>query len=142
MEYFSQEAPMNSLTKPPFLLTWVMPARLISFVTITVLACLPSDGLAIQICPFRQLTGIPCPFCGIMRSLSSCLHLELTKGVGYHPLGPLVLVCLLSVMWSGGLDVKVARKSLNLNSNRVQIALLGLFIATWIVRLTILAGDS
>lgn len=37
-------------------------------------------------CPFRAATGIPCPSCGITRSIDSLLHLRLGESLYYHPL--------------------------------------------------------
>jgi hypothetical protein len=42
------------------------------------------------ICPFLTVTGLPCPFCGLTRSLLSLLQGELLKAFWYHPLGPVV----------------------------------------------------
>jgi hypothetical protein len=42
------------------------------------------------ICPFLTITGLPCPFCGLTRSLLSLLQGELLKAFWYHPLGPVV----------------------------------------------------
>lgn len=126
---------MNSLTKPLFLLTLVMLTRLVSLATIAVLACLPSDGLTSGLCPLFQLTGIPCPFCGLTRSISSGLHGELGRSIAYHPLGIAVLVYLVAIAWSGKMMLKIGRLNINLTSNKVQLVTLGVFFVTWIVRL-------
>jgi hypothetical protein len=118
-----------------------MLARLMSFTIVAVLACLPSDGLEMQSCPFLHVTGIPCPFCGITRSLSSFLHLEFAKSVSYHPLGLPVLACFAMVIWSGSVHVNIARFNLDLTSNRVQITVLALFFVIWFIRLGLSSGD-
>ncbi len=48
-----------------------------------------------NLCGFRALTGIPCPACGITRSVVCCCHLRLGDAVAYNPVGPLVVGLLL-----------------------------------------------
>lgn len=64
-------------------LTYRLPAG----TAITLSAALPSDGLGIAFCPFLALTSLPCPGCGLTRSLSSLLHMEVLKSWHYHPVG-------------------------------------------------------
>jgi hypothetical protein len=40
------------------------------------------------LCPFRLLTGLPCPGCGLTRSVVALAHADLTAAVHLHPLGP------------------------------------------------------
>jgi hypothetical protein len=42
------------------------------------------------ICPLLTFTGIPCPFCGLTRSLLCLLHGEVAQAFWYHPFGPVV----------------------------------------------------
>lgn len=58
------------------------------------LAGLPS------LCFFRNVTGLPCPGCGITRAVVSCAHGDLVHAIAYHPLGPLVFLTLLAVALS------------------------------------------
>jgi hypothetical protein len=44
-------------------------------------------------CPLRELTGVPCPFCGMTTSVSATVELDLLGAVGANP-GGLVLVAL------------------------------------------------
>ena len=37
-------------------------------------------------CPFRNLTGIPCPGCGMSRAWFAFLRLELADAFRYHPM--------------------------------------------------------
>ena len=48
---------------------------------------LPSDGAGVIICMFKRIFSLPCPGCGLTRSVSSILHGDLLKSWGYHPLG-------------------------------------------------------
>lgn len=37
-------------------------------------------------CPFRRVTDIPCPGCGLTRAWVECFHLDFLKAFQYHPL--------------------------------------------------------
>ncbi len=49
-------------------------------------------------CPFKMLTGFPCPGCGITKSLVYFYEGNLMKSISYHVLGPfVVLFCVLTI---------------------------------------------
>lgn len=52
---------------------------------------LPALGHPGPACPFRTLTGIPCPLCGMSTSVEDTLHLHLREAAGANP-GGIVLV--------------------------------------------------
>ena len=43
-------------------------------------------------CVFRSVTGIPCPGCGLARSVVTAMHGEVVKSLEYHRLGFVILV--------------------------------------------------
>ncbi|MCR4688385.1 MAG: DUF2752 domain-containing protein [Saccharofermentans sp.] len=45
-------------------------------------------------CPFKALTGFPCPLCGTSRAFLSLLKGDIEGAFYYHPLWPLTLVTL------------------------------------------------
>ena len=47
------------------------------------------------LCPLRRITGLPCPTCGLGRSLLSAWSGELSHSLAHHPLGPILLVATL-----------------------------------------------
>jgi hypothetical protein len=49
-----------------------------------------------SVCLFRNLTGIPCPGCGLTRSVVATAHLRPAEGFGFHLFGPLVFVAALA----------------------------------------------
>jgi hypothetical protein len=50
-------------------------------------------------CPFKMLTGFPCPGCGITKSLVYFYEGEINKSLYYHVLGPFVVVfCVITVL--------------------------------------------
>lgn len=87
------------------------------------------------LCPFRLLTGLPCPFCGVTHSLFALGAGDLGRAVGFSPLGPVVLALALAFLTA----VAVAR----VRAAPVRIprsapsALLVLVLATWAVRLAV-----
>ena len=52
-----------------------------------------------SLCPFKMLTGFPCPGCGITKSLVYFYEGDIYKSVSYHILGPFVIAfCLLTII--------------------------------------------
>ena len=50
-----------------------------------------------SLCPFKLLTGIPCPSCGITKSIIACYQGDLVKSLTYHIFGPIVIAfCLMA----------------------------------------------
>ncbi len=53
------------------------------------------QGSGISMCWFQDATGIPCPGCGMTRSLSCALRGMFLESVAYHPMGILILALFL-----------------------------------------------
>jgi hypothetical protein len=51
----------------------------------------PPRGLGFSICWIQSATGLPCPGCGLTRSLSSGIRGMLLESWHYHPMGMLIL---------------------------------------------------
>ncbi|MFA5809641.1 MAG: DUF2752 domain-containing protein [Thermoleophilia bacterium] len=60
------------------------------------------------VCPFLELTGIPCLFCGMTRSFMSMGGLDIGQAFTFHPLGPVFF--LLTVLTALGLVLSLALK--------------------------------
>ena len=99
----------------------------------------PSDN-GIILCPFRALTGYPCPGCGMTRAFSAIAHGEPLSAVIYNPLSPVLFVAALLVWASAAATI------LNLHSVRAALArlrpstlachlFLGVMLIWWVVRL-------
>ncbi len=43
-----------------------------------------------SICPFFNITGTPCPGCGLTRSFVSLAHGHIREAFAWHPLGPIM----------------------------------------------------
>ena len=86
--------------------------------------------LDIYRCPFKAITGIPCPGCGMTRAVLSACRGDFAGAFRYHPLWivavPLVLVEVLNAM--GGL--KIPAKI----NNIILIIAAVLLLAVYIIR--------
>src|SRR5262249_38344908 len=52
----------------------------------------PPGGSGLLRCWFEGATGVPCPGCGLTRSLSCAVLGMFLESFNYHPLGPVILV--------------------------------------------------
>lgn len=50
----------------------------------------PDRPLPFDLCLFHQLTGLPCPFCGLTRAFCHALHGQWSQSLAYHPAGILL----------------------------------------------------
>ena len=87
-----------------------------------------SDRLVL--CPFRGLTGLPCPTCGFTRSWQAAGHLRLHDSVAYHPLGVASMVAAAGIALGGreGTARVVDRREVQLSAGAV-------WLAAWLWRL-------
>lgn len=58
------------------------------------------------ICPFKVLTTIPCPGCGLTRSLVLFAHGDWAQAINFHPLGPIIYALLWLALLSGVLQLR------------------------------------
>ena len=85
-----------------------------------------------DLCPIKALTHIPCPGCGISRSLVCTAHGELSRAFVLHPLGPVFFVIL------AGFVVLRFFPKLQPSTKRINHwagVLVVLLLSLWIVRL-------
>jgi Protein of unknown function (DUF2752) len=90
-----------------------------------------------SLCPFKMLTGFPCPGCGITKSLVYFYEGDIYKSVSYHILGPFVIAfCLLTIIvLSAELITKKEYFNKWLYSKKLAYGL-GIFLAVYhIIRL-------
>jgi hypothetical protein len=82
------------------------------------------------ICPFRRLTGLRCPACGLTRSWQAAAHLRPRDSLAYHPLGGVTFIAAAALALAGREDVPrlADRRS-------VQLSAAAIWMATWLWRL-------
>lgn len=91
---------------------WACAAFTLAFVL------MPPDGLGIDVCACKRLTGAPCPGCGMTRCGSNFVRGDFRRGLRYHPFGLAVipacaalgLLGLTPRRWREGLRAALLRK--------------------------------
>ncbi|GEM_PF-802293 len=104
----------------------------------------PSGLLGLPCCLFKELTGLPCPFCGLTRSFVSLGHGRIEDAFKYHLLGPFLfagfflgLVHTLLRRSPPGPSSPQGRVSSFLARHGLHLFLLSL-LAAWVVKLAFL----
>jgi len=57
--------------------------------------------LGIYRCPFRAVTGFPCPLCGTTRAFMSLLRLDIPLSFHYHPMWPVTFLTVIYIILTG-----------------------------------------
>ena len=52
-------------------------------------------------CVFRELTGLPCPFCGLTRALIAIMHGQVLAGLAMYPLSGVIVAAGLLLVPTG-----------------------------------------
>jgi hypothetical protein len=50
------------------------------------------------LCPLRTITGVPCPFCGMTRSVTAAVHGDLARSLVLNPGGILIVVLAVTLL--------------------------------------------
>ena len=97
------------------------------------------------ICLLRNLTGLPCPTCGMTRSFCAISRGRVGAAIDLHPLGPIIYAVFALVMVRSGLVAVSGRMRWNL-AGRVLVwsvpVLAAATVVVWIVRLAILFSSG
>jgi hypothetical protein len=99
-----------------------------------------------HVCMFRSLTGLPCPGCGLSRSIVAAMDGDLGLSLAYHRLGLLTLVyiCLQFIYRLGLIVVPKWRARFfpyGKFLNRGIIVLAVLFMLNWILTLILMVSS-
>ncbi len=96
----------------------------------------PPDDASLSICFTRRIVGLPCPGCGLTRSLSHLLQGNLARAMELHPLAPLAAADALVGWGVWGLVVHGLAAAPPARVVRlVLLAQLAVFVALWLGRL-------
>jgi len=93
-----------------------------------------------EVCTFHNLTGLPCPGCGLTRSLVTAAHGRFKASFAFHRLGilTLLLICGQIVYRTAVISVAHQNKLLIRTGkilNRGFILLGSLFLINWVINL-------
>src|SRR5437016_605705 len=62
-------------------------SRLFALIALALSGVLPKAGVGFSICLFHHWTKLPCPGCGLTRSVACITHLDPRAAFAYHPFG-------------------------------------------------------
>src|SRR4051794_22012477 len=99
-----------------------------------------------SLCPFKVLTGLPCPGCGLTRSTVALLHGDLSTSLYFHPLGApmvaalMVLAVIDAWVWWRGSRAGAIRRPASWLTERVMLTpapwvAIAALVLVWLVRL-------
>lgn len=100
----------------------------------------PKDLPGFVLCPFRAVTGLPCPGCGMTRAFCSIGHGDFAGAFGFNVLAPFVFLAAL-LLWAHALATLLkldpARAALERlrPTPRATRAMLAVTLVWWVVRL-------
>jgi len=133
----SRLAPQFWLSRPCIAAAWLGLA--LAIVT-------PPQGTGFSVCWFKNCTGLPCPGCGLTRSLSCALRGMFVESWHYHPMGWLILGFLVLIAFSSLLPPLFRQRLVSFMEarafafNTLYVAFVLTFLAFGIVRALVQLG--
>jgi hypothetical protein len=106
--------------------------RILALAAILVLLLIPTSGFELIICPMQHFFSLPCPACGMTRSMSALLEFEIWQSFRFHPLGFLVISAIILSFFVNHTNFLYQRI---LKKYTMYSILVILFIVIWIYRL-------
>lgn len=89
-------------------------------------------------CLIRDITGFPCPGCGMTRALLAAIHCDMAEAFRMHPLfwlPPIMMLAAIILAWRAS-DILTIKKA-----SRIGLVLIIVFIAVYIVRMILFFPD-
>ena len=93
-----------------------------------------SDGDYFTICAFKNVTGLPCPGCGLTHSFCSLVRGHLERALDYNVLGPPVFLCFVMIWIKSACELAGWRRpaiALGQISRRLRLA--KVFVVAFII---------
>jgi hypothetical protein len=97
------------------------------------------------VCPFRRLTGLPCPGCGLTRSWVAFAHGDVGDAFGYNWFGPITfvmaavfVVAVATTWWRPDAAEPIRR----LFWNRLVLIGVGIWVTYAVIRAASVLGDA
>lgn len=127
----TQPAPSGS-SRATALALWLGGALVAAVVALWLMALGPGET---TICLLRNWTGIPCPGCGVTRSIAALLHGDYAEAFTLHPLAPFAVTEAAVVWVAWGFSLLRDRRGLDeWRLAQLLLANLAAFVLLWIVR--------
>ncbi len=80
-------------TRTPFRTRWFGPLPIgVAWIALIAVFVHPPHGTGVPICWLDATTGVPCPGCGMTRSMSSAVRGMMIESWTYHPFGAPILL--------------------------------------------------
>ena len=113
----------------------LLSLRVIGAVILVVTFALAWTHQSGPLCLWRTLFNVPCPGCGLTRSVEAIWHGHLLLSFRYHPLGiPLFIACFIAVFHRKNEKVSAA---LNRYQLRIALSVAALMLLIWSMRLAL-----
>ena len=93
-------------------------------------------SVPVLLCPFKEMTGYPCPTCGSTRLVLSLFHLKIENAFFWNP--GLFLLGIVAVIWFGhGVISQFMKKKISISLTKregfwLRAALIGAFLLNWL----------
>lgn len=100
----------------------------------------PADEPTVILCPFRALTGLLCPGCGMTRAFCALGHGELMRAIRFNALSPFLYLSFI-IIWIGAAATvfkfeRVKKAVMRLRPNMTaSMLMLAVVLMWWVVRL-------
>ena len=118
---------------------WVI-IGLIAALAIARLLPLPQNGTIAgmpALCPFKNVTGLPCPGCGLTRSVVYAAHGQWQQAFTYHPFGLLFFAGLGLGLLAAVISLRYPLNIMNTRAASLARMALGIgLLVLWAVRLS------
>lgn len=86
-------------------------------------------------CPFKLITGIDCPGCGLTRAFLSVAKMDIVSAFSFHPMWPVVLIVIVYMLFHKQIVKKISvSKTID---TYIYLAMYGLLLITWIIRVLV-----
>lgn len=109
--------------------------RVLSASGLVLAAVIPPSAFddSLTICPFRLITGVPCPACGLVRSVVATMHGDAYDSLQLHPFGMVAVLVMITLAL--GLDRRFPAVTAVVLKRSTLSVVAVLWLGSWVARL-------